>query len=94
MTRTEPRKQIHGKIFIAALLGAVSFGAVLVQTIAADAATEEQKAACTPDVWRLCSSEVPNVSRIVACLNRNHGKLSAACKVVMDGGSSRKTAGR
>ena len=94
MTRTDPRKQIYGKTFIAALLGAVSFGAVLVLATSAHAATAEEKAACTPDVWRLCSSEVPNVSRIVACLNRNHGKLSSACKVVMDGGSSRKTAGR
>ena len=94
MTRTDPRKQIYGKTFIAALLGAASFGAVLALATSADAATAEEKAACTPDVWRLCSSEVPNVSRIVACLNRNHGKLSAACKVVMDGGSSRKTAGR
>src|SRR4051794_37103326 len=30
--------------------------------------TWEQQRACTPDVWRLCSEEVPAVDRIVACL--------------------------
>jgi hypothetical protein len=30
--------------------------------------TEEQRVACTPGVLRLCSWEIPNVDRIVACL--------------------------
>jgi len=30
--------------------------------------TDEQRVACTPDVLRLCSWEIPNVDRIVACL--------------------------
>jgi hypothetical protein len=29
--------------------------------------TAEQRAACTPDVFRLCSSAIPNVDRIVVC---------------------------
>jgi hypothetical protein len=24
--------------------------------------------ACTPDVWRLCGAQIPDVDRIVACL--------------------------
>ena len=32
--------------------------------------TWEQQMACTPDVWRLCSDQVPDVGRIVACLRR------------------------
>ena len=32
--------------------------------------TEEQRVACTPDMLRLCSWEIPNVDRIVACLRR------------------------
>ena len=39
--------------------------------------TEEQRVACTPDVLRLCSWEIPDVDRIVACLRRERSRLSA-----------------
>lgn len=42
-------------------------------------ATAEERAACTPDVFRLCSSEIPNVTRIIACMKRERPKLSPAC---------------
>jgi hypothetical protein len=41
--------------------------------------TQEQQMACTPDVWRLCGAQVPDVGRIVACLRRNASQLSARC---------------
>jgi hypothetical protein len=41
--------------------------------------TWEQQAVCTPDVWRLCSAQVPDVGRIVACLRRNTEELSGRC---------------
>lgn len=47
-------------------------------------ATAEQRAACTPDAFRLCSSEIPNVSAITACMRKNKSSLSAACKAVFD----------
>ena len=43
------------------------------------AATPEERVACTPDVLRLCSSDIPNVERIVACMKRERSKLSPAC---------------
>jgi hypothetical protein len=45
--------------------------------------TEEQRVACTPDVLRLCSWEIPNVDRIVACLRRERSQLSAGCRQVL-----------
>jgi hypothetical protein len=51
--------------------------------------TEEQRMACTGDVFRLCGSEIPNVSRIVACLVREKPHLSAACRMVFDQNSPR-----
>ena len=45
--------------------------------------TEEQRVACTPDVLRLCSWEIPNVDRIVACLRREKSQLSAGCRQVL-----------
>ena len=43
----------------------------------------EQRAACTPDVFRLCSSAIPNVDRIVACLKQQKPNLSKPCQAVM-----------
>jgi hypothetical protein len=50
----------------------------------ADLATPEQKRACTPDVYRLCAGEIPNVRAIVACLRRQRANLSDACKAVFE----------
>lgn len=43
----------------------------------------EDQLACTPDVYRLCSSYVPDEDAIVACLRRNIQALSPACHQVM-----------
>jgi hypothetical protein len=44
--------------------------------------TDEQQAACAPDVFRLCSSEIPNVDHILQCMNAKKISLSPACKAV------------
>jgi len=46
--------------------------------------TMEQQMACTPDVWRLCGAQVPDVDRIVACLRRNTPQLSGPCRAVFE----------
>jgi hypothetical protein len=50
--------------------------------------TWEQQMACTPDVWRLCSDQVPDVSRIVACLRQNTPQLSNNCRAVFESNAS------
>ncbi len=50
----------------------------------ADLATPEQKKACTPDVYRLCAGEIPNVRAITACLRRQKANLSDACRAVFE----------
>src|SRR5215813_1233153 len=50
--------------------------------------TWEQQMACTPDVWRLCGDQVPDVNRIVACLQRNTPNLSGACRAVFESNNS------
>jgi len=42
--------------------------------------TPEQRRACTPDVYRFCAGEIPNVRAITACLRRLKGSLSEACR--------------
>ena len=46
--------------------------------------TDDQRAACTPDVFRLCGSEIPNVDRIVACLKKEKPNLSKDCRAVFN----------
>ena len=50
----------------------------------ADLATPEQKKACTPDVYRLCAGEIPNVRAITNCLRRQKANLSDACRAVFE----------
>lgn len=64
-------------------------GIALVLTLAAssaraDLATPEQKRACTPDVYRLCAGEIPNVRAITNCLRRQRASLSDACRAVFE----------
>ena len=66
------------------LVGAV----LLITTIVGGGAafaqgTMAQQDACRPDVFRLCSSYIPDVGRIVACLRGNEDRLSEACHQVM-----------
>ncbi|WGS21864.1 MULTISPECIES: hypothetical protein [unclassified Bradyrhizobium] len=46
--------------------------------------TWEQQMACTPDVWRLCSDQIPDAQRIVACLRQNTPQLSSGCRAVFE----------
>jgi len=39
----------------------------------------KQRAACTPDVQRLCNQYIPDVPQIVACLKAQRTSLSPAC---------------
>jgi hypothetical protein len=48
------------------------------------AGTPEQRKACTPDVCRLCSGEIPNVRAITASLLRQKANLSDGCRAVFE----------
>jgi hypothetical protein len=56
--------------------------------------TQDQQMACTGDVFRLCWNEIPNVSRIVGCLEREKPQLTAACRAVFDQYSPRTSSSR
>ena len=50
--------------------------------------TLEQQMACTPDVFRLCGAQIPDVNRIVACLQQNTPELSSPCRAIFDSSAS------
>lgn len=37
---------------------------------------------CTGDAMRLCSSEIPDVERVTACIVQKRAQLSDGCKAV------------
>ncbi|WP_244423336.1 hypothetical protein [Bradyrhizobium sp. ORS 375] len=54
--------------------------AALLMPAVGHAYTAEQEQACTSDAFRLCSSEIPNVDRITACMDRRKAELSPPCR--------------
>ncbi len=61
---------------------AVSFSAL--SSSASFAFSAEAQQMCTGDAFRLCSSEIPNIPAITACMMRQRANLSAGCRTVMD----------
>lgn len=41
--------------------------------------TAEQRSACMGDAFEFCSSDIPDVSKIEACLKQNRSRLKPAC---------------
>jgi hypothetical protein len=48
--------------------------------------TPEQRLACTPDAFRLCSTFFPNADEITICLKEKYANLSDACRAALDAG--------
>jgi hypothetical protein len=61
---------------------AVSFSALASTSSFAFSADAQQM--CTGDAFRLCSSEIPNVSKITACMFKHKAELSTGCRTVME----------
>lgn len=51
-------------------------------TTAGHAYTAEQEQLCSGDAMRLCSSEIPDVDRVTACMVRQRASLSDGCRSV------------
>ena len=65
--------------FIALALVAGHSATAIAQTL-----TAEQRSACQADFNKYCKGTVPGGGRIIACLDGQHNRLSAACKKVLD----------
>ncbi len=63
----------------------VALGATLALSLsmlptAGYAYTAEEQQACQPDAFRLCSSEIPDVDRVTACMVAKKSQLSPECR--------------
>jgi hypothetical protein len=61
---------------------------------AGHAYTQEEQQACQPDAFRLCSSEIPDVDRITACMIARRSQLSPECRRFFRAGPAAAPAGR
>ncbi|WP_315811879.1 MULTISPECIES: hypothetical protein [unclassified Bradyrhizobium] len=75
-----------------AVLTAISVAAVSTFTSTASFAfSAEAQQMCTGDAFRLCSSEIPNIPAITACMIKNRSSLSSGCRAVLDKEVSRRS---
>ncbi|MGO4509912.1 MULTISPECIES: hypothetical protein [unclassified Bradyrhizobium] len=58
--------------------------AIVLQTSPALAFSSEAQQMCTGDAMRLCSSEIPDISRVRACMVQKKAQVSPGCRAVMD----------
>jgi len=67
-------------------IGILGWGVALAALTAAaspragHAYTAEEQAACQPDAFRLCGSEIPDIERVKACMVARRAQLSPECK--------------
>ena len=65
-----------------ALAFAASMSAV--SSTSSFAFSAEAQSMCTSDAFRLCSSEIPNIPAITACMISKRASLSSGCRTVLD----------
>lgn len=67
-----------------ASLFALAVTSLALQTSPGLAFSSEAQQMCSGDAMRLCSSEIPDIPRITACMVRNKSQVSPGCRAVMD----------
>jgi hypothetical protein len=92
---------LSGDFEMTAFLNRIARKTALALTIAASvsvlssnagfAFSSEAQQMCTGDAFRLCSSEIPNVAKITACMIKQRSNLSTGCRSVMDKELAAKT---
>jgi hypothetical protein len=78
---------ISHRIRTAHRIAAIVVGAISLTGLSSSsgfAFTAEAQQMCTGDAFRLCSSEIPDIPRVTACMRRQRANLSAGCRQVMD----------
>ena len=68
----------------AGLVLAIALSVSTLSATSSFAYTAEAQQMCTSDAFRLCSSEIPNIPKITACMIKHRADLSPGCRAVMD----------
>ena len=96
MTKSFASKSFTSKLRQAGLILAIATTMSVLSSHQSFAFSAEAQQMCTGDAFRLCSSEIPNIPKITACMMKHRSDLSSGCRAVMDKdlakGASRKVA--
>ncbi|WP_229189048.1 MULTISPECIES: hypothetical protein [Bradyrhizobium] len=76
------------RLTLALFIGAGVVAASSAASAQENRGTPEQRAACAPDAFRLCSVYIPDPSGVEACLRLRKSDLSEACKTVFEQAST------
>jgi hypothetical protein len=68
----------------ASLVLAVAASVSAISSSSGFAFSAEAQSMCSGDAFRLCSSEIPNIPKITACMIKQRANLSSGCRAVMD----------
>jgi len=71
---------------------ALAAAAFILPAAASAQGTAEQRAACTGDAFQFCGAEIPDATRVEACLRKNMRKISPACQSMFRPASARAKA--
>ena len=72
------------KLRQATLMLAFAVSVSALSSSASFAFSAEAQQMCTGDAFRLCSSDIPNIPAITACMIKHRTQLSSGCRMVMD----------
>jgi hypothetical protein len=75
----------------AGLVLAFALSASAISTSQSFAFSSEAQAMCTGDAFKFCSSAIPNIPAITACMYKHKAELSAGCRSVMDKNDAAKS---
>ncbi len=53
--------------------------------------SDEAQQMCTGDAFRLCSSEIPNIPKVTACMMKHRTERSTGRRMVMDRDQAQKS---
>ena len=67
-----------------ALTFAIAISGIALAASPGLAFSSEAQQLCTGDAMRLCSSEIPDIPRITACMHRKRAQVSPGCRALMD----------
>lgn len=67
------------------VLAAAILATTLTGAFAQKYTRQQQEAACSDDAFRLCGDDIPDESKVAACMIRKKSALSPRCLVVFDG---------
>ncbi|MGO8912760.1 MAG: hypothetical protein ACLQDM_26025 [Bradyrhizobium sp.] len=75
----------------AGLVLAVAVSVSALSSTSGFAFSAEAQQMCTGDAFRLCSSEIPDIPKITACMMKHRADLSTGCRMVMDRNLAQKS---